>query len=59
MKAAPRITYNTHTPPTNPGATCRADKWQEYERLKNALPLTLSPAEYDEAIRRIAEKLRV
>jgi len=34
MKAAPAIADKTHTPPANPGATCAAEKWREYSRLK-------------------------
>ena len=34
-----------------------ADPWGEYERRKKELPADLSPAEYTEAIRRIAMEL--
>ena len=34
------------------------NKWQEYERRKNALP-PLPPREYDAAIRRICREVRV
>lgn len=58
MKAVPRIADNTHTPTTNPGAALTADRWQEYERRKKALP-PMRPAEYEEAVRRIAKELGV
>lgn len=31
--------------------------WQEYERRKAALPPTLSPSEYEAALRKICEEL--
>ena len=36
-----------------------ADKWQTYERRKRELPADLSPAEYTEAVAKIARELGI